>query len=274
MAVQHFNQVELSRRWRLSPRTLERWRYRGTGPQYPQGRRARRLPARRHRDLRGRAAPRDQLGQARSPRRAAAAGAGVNVVGMARPRRIQPPRLTEIELCAWIAQAEPGAVLEYHRGYPRARPHRLRPLRRRAGPRRPRPARQPRPRSRRARARAPRPAPPRARGLQLFRHRPTAPQRRAPRLRNPDHHRGGRMMNAATNRPRLGDIRTMPIGEIAELPAPILALLQDEAEESVEGGAPPRRLAERRDRPALRRPRRSRPPRRGQGHRNDPPRRR
>jgi hypothetical protein len=41
------------------------------------------------------------------------------------------------------------------------------------------------------------------------------------------------MMSAATNRPRLGDIRTMPIGEIAELPAPILALLQDEAEESV-----------------------------------------
>ena len=34
MAVQHFNQVELSRRWRLSPRTLERWRYHGTGPQY------------------------------------------------------------------------------------------------------------------------------------------------------------------------------------------------------------------------------------------------
>jgi hypothetical protein len=27
------------------------------------------------------------------------------------------PRLTEIELCAWIAQAAPGAVLEYHRGY-------------------------------------------------------------------------------------------------------------------------------------------------------------
>lgn len=34
MAVQHFNQVELSRRWRLSPRTLERWRFQGTGPQY------------------------------------------------------------------------------------------------------------------------------------------------------------------------------------------------------------------------------------------------
>jgi hypothetical protein len=35
----------------------------------------------------------------------------------ARPSRIQPPRLTEIELCAWVAQAEPGAVLEYHRGF-------------------------------------------------------------------------------------------------------------------------------------------------------------
>jgi hypothetical protein len=41
------------------------------------------------------------------------------------------------------------------------------------------------------------------------------------------------MMSAATNRPRLGDIQTMPIGEIAELPAPMLALLQDEAEEAV-----------------------------------------
>ena len=36
---------------------------------------------------------------------------------MARPIRIQPPRLSEIELCAWIAQAEPGAILEYHRGF-------------------------------------------------------------------------------------------------------------------------------------------------------------
>jgi hypothetical protein len=34
MAIQHINQVELSRRWRLSPRTLERWRYQGTGPHY------------------------------------------------------------------------------------------------------------------------------------------------------------------------------------------------------------------------------------------------
>jgi len=26
-------------------------------------------------------------------------------------------RISEIELCAWVAQAEPGATLEYHRGY-------------------------------------------------------------------------------------------------------------------------------------------------------------
>jgi hypothetical protein len=36
---------------------------------------------------------------------------------MARSVRIKPPRLSEIELCAWIAQAEPGEVLEYHRGF-------------------------------------------------------------------------------------------------------------------------------------------------------------
>ncbi len=40
------------------------------------------------------------------------------------------------------------------------------------------------------------------------------------------------MMNAPTNRPQLGDIRTMPIGEIAALPAAVLALLQDESEEA------------------------------------------
>ena len=36
----------------------------------------------------------------------------------------------------------------------------------------------------------------------------------------------------APNRPQLGDIRTMPIGEIAALPAAVLALLQEEAEEA------------------------------------------
>ena len=39
-------------------------------------------------------------------------------------------------------------------------------------------------------------------------------------------------MNAPANRPRLGDIPTMPIGEIAALPADLLALLQEEAEEA------------------------------------------
>jgi hypothetical protein len=34
MSMQHLNQVELSRRWRLSPRTLERWRWLKQGPAY------------------------------------------------------------------------------------------------------------------------------------------------------------------------------------------------------------------------------------------------
>jgi hypothetical protein len=33
-AVSHLNQVELSRRWKISPRTLERWRWLGEGPRY------------------------------------------------------------------------------------------------------------------------------------------------------------------------------------------------------------------------------------------------
>lgn len=36
----------------------------------------------------------------------------------------------------------------------------------------------------------------------------------------------------APNRPHLGDLPTMPIGEIAASPAAVLALLQDEAEEA------------------------------------------
>ena len=32
--VRHLNQIELSRRWTISPRTLERWRWCGEGPRY------------------------------------------------------------------------------------------------------------------------------------------------------------------------------------------------------------------------------------------------
>lgn len=32
--IHHLNQVELARRWSLSHRTLERWRWEGRGPQY------------------------------------------------------------------------------------------------------------------------------------------------------------------------------------------------------------------------------------------------
>jgi hypothetical protein len=32
--IRHFNQVQLARRWSLSPRTLERWRWLKQGPDY------------------------------------------------------------------------------------------------------------------------------------------------------------------------------------------------------------------------------------------------
>ena len=32
MGTKHLTQAELARRWRLSPRTLERWRWVGQGP--------------------------------------------------------------------------------------------------------------------------------------------------------------------------------------------------------------------------------------------------
>ena len=34
MSVIHLNQVELAARWKISPRTLERWRWSGEGPGY------------------------------------------------------------------------------------------------------------------------------------------------------------------------------------------------------------------------------------------------
>jgi hypothetical protein len=42
--VRHLNQIELGRRWGISPRTLERWRWRKLGPPY-EDRRPRRLSA-------------------------------------------------------------------------------------------------------------------------------------------------------------------------------------------------------------------------------------
>jgi len=32
--TKHLNQIELARRWRISPRTLERWRWLRCGPAY------------------------------------------------------------------------------------------------------------------------------------------------------------------------------------------------------------------------------------------------
>jgi len=32
--ITHLHQIDLARRWKLSPRTLERWRWLGQGPQH------------------------------------------------------------------------------------------------------------------------------------------------------------------------------------------------------------------------------------------------
>jgi hypothetical protein len=34
LPIRHLNQIELSRRWCISPRTLERWRWLKAGPRY------------------------------------------------------------------------------------------------------------------------------------------------------------------------------------------------------------------------------------------------
>ncbi len=34
LPIKHLHQVDLARRWKLSPRTLERWRWLGCGPAY------------------------------------------------------------------------------------------------------------------------------------------------------------------------------------------------------------------------------------------------
>ena len=34
MSISHINQHQLAKRWDISPRTLERWRWKGEGPSY------------------------------------------------------------------------------------------------------------------------------------------------------------------------------------------------------------------------------------------------
>jgi predicted site-specific integrase-resolvase len=34
MPINHLSQLDLARRWAISPRTLERWRWTGEGPRY------------------------------------------------------------------------------------------------------------------------------------------------------------------------------------------------------------------------------------------------
>lgn len=34
MFIKHLNQLELARRWAMSPRSMERWRWTGVGPRF------------------------------------------------------------------------------------------------------------------------------------------------------------------------------------------------------------------------------------------------
>jgi len=34
MMITHLTQIELAKRWRISPRTLERWRWKNVGPRF------------------------------------------------------------------------------------------------------------------------------------------------------------------------------------------------------------------------------------------------
>ena len=34
MGTKHLNQIDLAARWKISPRTLERWRWKGDGPAF------------------------------------------------------------------------------------------------------------------------------------------------------------------------------------------------------------------------------------------------
>ena len=34
MTIKHLNQLDLARRWSMSPRSLERWRWTGVGPRF------------------------------------------------------------------------------------------------------------------------------------------------------------------------------------------------------------------------------------------------
>ena len=135
MVVEHINQVELSRRWRLSPRTLERWRYRGTGPQYLK------VGARilyRVADIEAfeaeqlRESPRS-VRRSRRRCRSARAGSGppgMSIVPLAMPKRARVQTAADDRDRALRL----GRAGRARRGprvpprLPRARPHRLRPL--------------------------------------------------------------------------------------------------------------------------------------------------
>src|SRR5690606_33506301 len=70
--------------------------------------------------------------------------------------------------------------------------------------------------------------------IQLSRHRPPEAETGLGFAVHPPAGGGGVMASDRNNRPSLDDIRTMPVGEIAKLPAEHLALLQDDADAALD----------------------------------------
>ena len=168
-------QAALAKRWEVSPRTLERWRCRGTGPQYLKvgGRVLYRLT-----DIEAFEAAQLLATSAREDRprrRCVWCGRERGQHGAPDPDPAAPRQRDRALRLGGAGRARRGPRVSPRLS--RARPHRLRPLRRHAGARRAGPARQPRPRPRRTRPRPPRAASARARGLQLLRGRPAALRR-------------------------------------------------------------------------------------------------
>ena len=136
MTTTHLSQTDLANRWRMSPRTLERWRFTGEGPQFIKlgGRVVYRLEdieAFENRQIR-------QLtpGISRGFRTAdpgmnictaLVAGSASEILHVRPFRRCAALRrelvscaeevMNDVDLCVWVADAQPGDSIVYYTGH-------------------------------------------------------------------------------------------------------------------------------------------------------------
>jgi hypothetical protein len=137
MIATHLDQIELSQRWKLSPRTLERWRSEGSGPAYRKiaGRVVYDIDEIEHYEAEHKLDECLSVGKRRTAVSVAHSFA-VAATNFSPPSTHQtfarPPEtpmdcpfppirtaleISEIDLLAWAAQAEPGDRITYHTGY-------------------------------------------------------------------------------------------------------------------------------------------------------------